>query len=54
MNIKEAENVLKENKLEISIENDTEELDKENTVVIEQIPSSGIKINPRNKVYVKY
>lgn len=54
MSIKEAEKLLKESKLEISIENESEELDKENTVIKEQMPSSGIKINSGNKVYVKY
>ena len=52
--IKEAEQILKENGLEISIENDSEELDKENTFVTEQTPNAGITINKGSKVYIKY
>lgn len=51
--IKEAEKILKENELEISIDNDSEELDKENTYIKEQIPNAGILIKKGNKVYVK-
>ena len=58
MSIKEAEKVLKEIDLELSIEGITEEneetLDKENTVIKEQTPNAGIKINKGNKVFVKY
>ena len=58
MSIKEAEKILKETGLELSIEGITEEnqetLDKENTVVKEQIPTEGIKINKGNKIFVKY
>lgn len=54
MSIKEAEKILKENKLEISIENEVEGLDKENTIIKEQTPNTGIKINSGNKVYIKY
>ena len=54
MSIKEAEKILKENKLEISIENEVEEIDKENTIIKEQTPNAGIKINSENKVYIKY
>ena len=54
MRIKAAEDLLKEGHLESSIESASEELDKENPVIKEQMPSSGIKINFGNKVYVKY
>ena len=50
--IKEAEQILKENHLEISIE--SEEIDKENTYVKNQIPSSGITVNEQSKVVVEY
>lgn len=53
-NIKDAEKILKENGLEICIENETEEIDKENTTVLEQIPKAGIEIKKGNKVYIKY
>ena len=59
--IKEAENTVKELGLEISFENivnnaeeNKESLDKENTIIKEQIPTEGIKINKGNKIFVNY
>lgn len=52
MNIKEGIKKLKEDGLEINIEN--EELDKENTIIMDQVPKAGIKVNKGNKVYIKY
>ncbi len=52
--IKEAEKLLKESGLELVIENETEELDKENIAVKEQIPSAGITVNKGSKVHIKY
>ena len=52
MNIKDATNVLKEVNLEISINNEQEEMDKENTVITNQIPIQGISVNEGSKVYV--
>lgn len=40
--IEEAEKLLKENGVELVIENQTEEIDKQNTIVKEQIPKAGI------------
>ena len=58
LSIKEAEKILKEIGLELSIEGITEEnketLDKENTIIKEQTPTEGIKINKGNKIFVKY
>ena len=58
LSIKEAEKSLKEIELELSIEGITEEneeaLDKENTIIKEQTPAAGIKINKENKVFIKY
>ncbi len=54
MSLKEAENIVKKLGLELSIENNTEELDKENTVIIEQTPKEGVIINKSNKIYIKY
>lgn len=51
--ISEAEKILKENSLELSIENAPEELDKENTIIKEQTPKAGITVNEGNKIYVK-
>ena len=60
LSIKEAENTVKELGLEISFENivnnaeeNKESLDKENTIIKEQTPKEGIKINKGNKIFVK-
>lgn len=52
--INEAKKIVKELGLELSIENDSEELDKENTIIVEQTPKEGIVINKGNKIYIKY
>lgn len=54
MTINEAEKVLKELGLELCIENEVDNLDKENTTISEQVPKEGIKVNKGTKVYVKY
>lgn len=54
MNIKEAEKTVKELGLELSIENNSDELDKENVIIIEQTPKEGIIVNKGSKVYAKY
>ena len=54
MSIKEAEKTLKEIKLEISINNEQEGLDKENTIIKNQTPAQGISVNEGSKVYVDY
>ena len=51
--ITEAEKIMKENGLELSIQNEDENLDKDNTVIKSQVPSAGIVINKGNKVYVE-
>ncbi len=50
--LKEAKQILKENNLEIYLEN--EEIDMENTYVKNQIPSSGITVNEQSKVIIEY
>lgn len=50
--IQEAEKLLKESGLEAVIENEGEELDKENTYVKEQTPTSGIGINKGSKCFI--
>ena len=49
---------MKEIGLELSIDGITEEnkdtLDKENTIIKEQTPIEGIKINKGNKIFIKY
>lgn len=52
--INEANKILKESGLELIIEDETENLDYENTVVEEQIPRPGIIVNKGSKVYVKF
>lgn len=58
VSIKEAEKILKDSGLELSVEGITSEnketLDKENTIIKEQTPTEGIKINKGNKVFVKF
>lgn len=58
LSIKESEKILKDAGLELSIEGITEEnketLDKENTIIKEQTPTEGIKINKGNKIFVKF
>lgn len=54
LSIKEAENILKKTGLELVVSGITEEnLDKENTIIKEQTPSEGIKVNKGNKIFVK-
>ena len=50
--ISETEKILKENGLEMVIENEQEEIDKENTHITEQTPNAGIVVNKGSKVYV--
>ena len=50
--LEEAEQILKENNLEMYLEN--EEVDMENSYVKNQIPSSGITVNEQSKVVVEY
>ena len=35
------------------MENEGEEIDEENTIIKEQIPSAGIMVNQGSKIYVK-
>ena len=51
LTIKEAEVKVKEIGLEIVI---NEEIDKEYTIVKDQIPNAGIKINKGNQIIIKY
>ncbi len=48
----ESKQILKENNLEIYLEN--EDIDMENTYVKNQIPSSGIIVNEQSKVVIEY
>lgn len=50
----EAQKIAKENEIELVMEEETEELDKENIIVKEQVPKAGIKIKKGSKIYIKY
>lgn len=52
--IKEAEKILKESGLEISIKNNEENIDKENTIIKNQTPKAGIIVNQGNNIYIEY
>lgn len=54
LSIKEAEKATKEVGLEISVQNDSEELDRENTVIKEQSPREGVSVNKESKIFVQY
>ena len=54
MSVTEAEKVIKELGLELNIENDSEELDKDNTIVSEQLPKEGVIVNKGSRFYIKY
>ena len=51
--MQEAEKIIKETGLALIIENEIEEMDKQNTTVKEQIPKAGITVNKGSKIYVK-
>lgn len=50
--VKEAEKILKENNLELVI-NNSEEINKEEYIVKKQTPQSGIKVYEGNKIYAE-
>lgn len=54
MSINEAEKKVKELGLELIIENEIEELNKESTIISEQVPIQGVIVNKGSKVYAKY
>ena len=54
LSIKEGTKILKDNNLEISINNEQEGLDKENTIITNQTPAQGIEISEGSKIYVDY
>lgn len=45
---------MKESGLEISIKNNEEDIDKENTIIKNQTPKAGIIVNQGNNIYVEY
>ena len=53
-NLKEAEKILKENKLNIKFDEEINNKEKENYIVKEQIPSAGITINLGSCISVNF
>ena len=54
LSIKEAEKITKEIGLEISIEGEIEGKDKHNTIIKEQIPIEGVKVNKGNRIIISF
>lgn len=54
LSIKEAEKMVKELGLELSIENEAENLDKENSIIITQMPKEGVVVNKNSKIFITY
>lgn len=54
LSIKEAEKMVKELGLELSIENETEDLDKENSIILTQMPKEGVIVNKNSKIFITY
>lgn len=52
--IKEAEKILKENNLQLIINNNQEEIDKENIIIKEQTPKAGIKVKEGSTIYIEF
>lgn len=52
LSIKEAEKATKEVGLEISVQNYSEEIDRENTIIKEQSPREGVSVNKGSKIFV--
>lgn len=52
--IETAEKIAQENGVELVIENETEDMDKQNAIVKEQTPKPGIKIKKESKIYLKW
>lgn len=52
--IEAAEKIAQENSVELVIENETENLDKQSITVKEQTPKAGITIKKGSKIYLKW
>ena len=52
--LSEATKMLKESNLKISINNEQEGMDKENTLVTNQTPKAGIKVKEESSIYVDW
>ena len=54
ISINEASRILKEINLEMVINNNQEDLDKENTTITGQTPLNGIKVYEGSNIYIDY
>ena len=52
--LEEAQKIAKESETELVIENETEEIDRQDVIVKEQVPKPGITIKKGSKIYVRY
>ena len=52
--IKEAKSILKETGLNVRLQTDEEEINEEETIVIEQLPKPGIQILSETEVDIYY
>ena len=52
--LKEAQSILKENNLNLIINNEQEGMDKETTIVKEQTPKAKIKVKEGSSVYIDW
>lgn len=50
----ESQKIAKESEIELVIEGETEELEKQNAIVKEQVPKAGIMIKKGSKIYAKW
>ena len=51
--IKEAEEILEQSNLKIRIKDETDNIDKENTIVKNQIPQAGIVVNEESEITIE-
>ncbi len=52
--LEEAQKVARENEIELVVEDETEELDKQSVSIKEQTPKPGITIKKGSKIYLTY
>ena len=52
--LEEAEKIIKEKGLKLILEDEIEELDKENIIVKNQVPNAGIMVNKGSKIDITY
>ena len=52
--LKEASEILKQQNLEIVINNEQEVTDKSTTIIKEQTPKAGVKVKEQSNIYVNF